>query len=53
MTTEDVPVTSVHFTWSFQVRSVVNDTRQNIDFASLDLHVILQEFSSISWDSLY
>jgi hypothetical protein len=30
------------------VRSVVNDTRQNIDFASLDLHVILQEFSSIS-----
>jgi hypothetical protein len=32
----------------FQVRSVVNDTRQNIDFASLDLHVVLQEFSSIS-----
>jgi hypothetical protein len=32
----------------FQVRSVVNDTRQNIDFASLDLHVVLQEFSQIS-----
>ncbi|PNF13866.1 UPF0668 protein C10orf76 [Cryptotermes secundus] len=30
------------------VRSVVNDTRQNIDFASLDLHVVLQEFSSIA-----
>ncbi|XP_066992007.1 armadillo-like helical domain-containing protein 3 isoform X2 [Anabrus simplex] len=30
------------------VRSVVNDTRQNIDFASLDLQLILQEFSSIS-----
>jgi hypothetical protein len=47
MRTEDVTVTAVSFT-SFQVRSVVNDTRQNIDFASLDLHVILQEFSSIS-----
>ncbi|XP_046386239.1 armadillo-like helical domain-containing protein 3 [Ischnura elegans] len=30
------------------VRNVVNDTRQNIDFASLDLQKILQECSSIS-----
>ncbi|XP_049813161.1 armadillo-like helical domain-containing protein 3 [Schistocerca nitens] len=30
------------------VRSVVNDTRQNIDFASMDSQLILQEFSSIS-----
>lgn len=31
-----------------QVRSVVNDTRQSIDFASMDLQSILHEFSSIS-----
>lgn len=30
------------------VRSVVGDTRQNIDFASIDLQLILQDFSSIS-----
>ncbi|XP_026277370.1 armadillo-like helical domain-containing protein 3 isoform X1 [Frankliniella occidentalis] len=30
------------------VRSVVNDTRQSIDFASMDLQSILHEFSSIS-----
>ncbi|KAK9721216.1 Armadillo-like helical domain-containing protein 3, C-terminal [Popillia japonica] len=30
------------------VRNVVSDTRQTIDFASIDLQVILQDFSSIS-----
>ncbi|XP_063221332.1 armadillo-like helical domain-containing protein 3 [Bacillus rossius redtenbacheri] len=30
------------------VRSMVADTRQSIDFATLDLQVILQEFSTIS-----
>ncbi|XP_073997892.1 armadillo-like helical domain-containing protein 3 [Rhodnius prolixus] len=30
------------------VRSVVNDTKLNIDFASLDLQSILQEFSTIT-----
>ncbi|KAK9508977.1 hypothetical protein O3M35_006403 [Rhynocoris fuscipes] len=30
------------------VRSVVNDTKQNIDFASLDLQSVLQEFSTIT-----
>lgn len=30
------------------VRSVVADTRQNIDFASIDVQLILQDFSSIS-----
>ncbi|XP_014256484.1 UPF0668 protein C10orf76 homolog [Cimex lectularius] len=30
------------------VRSVVNDTKLNIDFASLDLQLILQEFSTIT-----
>lgn len=30
------------------LRTVVSDTRQNIDFASVNLQVILQEFSSIS-----
>ncbi|KAG8324209.1 hypothetical protein J6590_038433 [Homalodisca vitripennis] len=30
------------------VRSVVVDTRQNIDYASLDLQVILQELSCIT-----
>lgn len=30
------------------VRSVVNDTRQNIDYASLDVQLILQEFSYIT-----
>uniref|UniRef100_A0A1B6C119 Armadillo-like helical domain-containing protein n=1 Tax=Clastoptera arizonana TaxID=38151 RepID=A0A1B6C119_9HEMI len=30
------------------IRSVVNDTRYNIDFASLDLQMILQEFSTIT-----
>lgn len=30
------------------VRSVVNDTRQNIDFTSLNLQSVLQEFSTIS-----
>nr|CAD7574035.1 unnamed protein product [Timema californicum] len=30
------------------VRSVVFDTRQSIDFSSMDLQLVLQEFSSIS-----
>lgn len=30
------------------VKSVVNDTRQNMDFSNVDLQAILQEFSSIS-----
>lgn len=30
------------------VRSVVSDTRQNIDFVSTDLQGILQDFSTIS-----
>lgn len=30
------------------LRSVVSDTRQSIDYASINLQVILQEFSSIS-----
>lgn len=30
------------------VRSVVSDTRENIDFISIDLQVILQDFPSIS-----
>ncbi|KAL1122959.1 hypothetical protein AAG570_003284 [Ranatra chinensis] len=30
------------------VRSVVNDTRQNIDYASLDLQSVLNEFSTIT-----
>ncbi|XP_044738483.1 armadillo-like helical domain-containing protein 3 isoform X2 [Chrysoperla carnea] len=30
------------------VRSVVQDTKQTLDFASMDLQVILQDFSSIS-----
>lgn len=30
------------------VRSVVSDTKQNIDFVSIDLQVILQEFSMIT-----
>lgn len=30
------------------LRNVISDTRQNIDFASVDLQVILQDFSTIS-----
>ncbi|KAF5276242.1 hypothetical protein FQR65_LT04047 [Abscondita terminalis] len=30
------------------LRSVVSDTRQNIDFASVNLNIILQDFSTIS-----
>lgn len=30
------------------VKSVVSDTKQSIDFVSIDLQVILQDFSTIS-----
>lgn len=34
--------------FDLMLKSVVSDTRQNIDFTSIDLQAILQEFSSIS-----